>query len=160
MSWIYMIILGLSTWDDSSACIIVDGKLIAAVEEERFTRKKHYAGFPYNSIKFCLEAAGIGINEIDHVGHYWKPWILGRRIYHVLKVLPKSISRFTAKSKRGLGEFSELMTHFKVKHLLTKSFGESNSREQLQVPSTVPALVTTIQDNPSFARFLLNSTLV
>ena len=120
-----MIILGLSTWDDSSACILIDGKLVAAVEEERFTRIKHYAGFPYNSVRYCLDEAGINISEIDHIGHYWKPWVMGRRIYHVLKVLPKSIKRFSAKSKRGIGELDEFMTHFRTRPLLTQRFGKA-----------------------------------
>lgn len=62
-----MVILGLNVYHaDSSACIVIDGKLIAAVEEERFTRVKHWAGFPVNSIAYCLEEAGIGIDEVDH----------------------------------------------------------------------------------------------
>jgi carbamoyltransferase len=120
-----MVILGLSTWDDSSACIVVDGKLLAAVEEERFTRIKHYAGFPYNAVKYCLDTAGIGIWEVDYVGHYWKPWIVGRRIFHVLKVLPRSARRFKAKSRRGMGEMNEFLTHLRVRPLLTRRFGES-----------------------------------
>ena len=53
-----MIILGLNAYHgDSSACIVVDGKLIAAVEEERFRRIKHWAGFPTEAIKYCLDEA-------------------------------------------------------------------------------------------------------
>ena len=63
-----MNILGLNTYHgDSSACILVDGKLVAAVEEERFNRIKHWAGFPLESIKFCLDEAGIGIRDVDHI---------------------------------------------------------------------------------------------
>ncbi len=59
-----MIILGLNVYHaDSSACIVIDGKLITAVEEERFTRIKHWAGFPVNSIQYCLKEAGIGIDS-------------------------------------------------------------------------------------------------
>ncbi len=63
-----MIILGLNAYHgDSSACILIDGKLIAAVEEERFRRIKHWAGFPTESIRYCLNEAGISGEDIDHV---------------------------------------------------------------------------------------------
>lgn len=63
-----MIILGINAYHaDSSAAIIVDGKLIAATEEERFTRVKHWAGFPAQAIKFCLNEAGVTLDEIDHI---------------------------------------------------------------------------------------------
>jgi carbamoyltransferase len=64
-----MYILGINAYHgDASAAIIHDGKLIAAAEEERFNRIKHCAGFPDQSIRFCLKAAGIGVEDLDHVG--------------------------------------------------------------------------------------------
>ncbi|MBJ6723174.1 carbamoyltransferase family protein [Geomesophilobacter sediminis] len=61
-------ILGINAYHgDSSACLVVDGKLVAAAEEERFRRIKHWAGFPSEAIKYCLAEAGIGIAEVDHV---------------------------------------------------------------------------------------------
>jgi len=63
-----MIILGLNAYHgDSSACLVVDGKLVAAVEEERFRRQKHWAGMPIQSVRYCLDAAGIGLSEVDHI---------------------------------------------------------------------------------------------
>ena len=63
-----MVILGINAYHaDSSACILIDGKLIAAVEEERFERVKHWAGFPLKSIQYCLQEAGVKIEEIDHI---------------------------------------------------------------------------------------------
>ncbi len=63
-----MIILGLNAYHgDSSACIVVDGRLIAAVEEERFRRVKHWAGFPTEAIKYCLREAGVEVSDIDHI---------------------------------------------------------------------------------------------
>ena len=63
-----MIIFGLNAYHgDSSACIVVDGQLIAAVEEERFTRIKHWAGFPTESIKYCLEESGVRLQDVDHI---------------------------------------------------------------------------------------------
>jgi carbamoyltransferase len=63
-----MIILGLNAYHgDSSACIVVDGKLIAAVEEERFTRIKHWAGLPVQSIKYCLQESGVSLQDVNHI---------------------------------------------------------------------------------------------
>ena len=63
-----MIILGINAYHaDSSACLIKDGEIIAAVEEERFTRDKHWAGFPTNSIVFCLSQANLTIYDIDFI---------------------------------------------------------------------------------------------
>ena len=64
-----MYILGINAYHgDASAAIIGDGQLLAAVEEERFNRVKHSAGFPTQSIRYCLEAAGIDIEQVDHIG--------------------------------------------------------------------------------------------
>ncbi len=63
-----MIILGINAYHgDSSACIVIDGKLVAAIEEERIRRIKHWAGFPSEAIRFCLDYAGVKISEVDHV---------------------------------------------------------------------------------------------
>jgi len=63
-----MIILGLNAYHgDSSACILIDGILVAAVEEERFRRIKHWAGFPINAIQYCIDTAGVDVRDIDHV---------------------------------------------------------------------------------------------
>jgi carbamoyltransferase len=62
-------ILGINAYHgDAAAAIIKHGRLIAAAEEERFNRFKHSAGFPVNAIKYCLEAAGISLEDLDHVG--------------------------------------------------------------------------------------------
>src|ERR1700704_367342 len=64
-----MIILGLNAYHgDAAAAIIRDGELIAAVEEERFNRFKHCAGFPTAWIRYCLQTAGIEISDVDHIG--------------------------------------------------------------------------------------------
>lgn len=74
-------ILGISAfYHDSSACLLKDGEIIAAVQEERFTRKKHDACFPLNSIKYCVEEANIHPNEIDYVAFYDKPFLKFERI--------------------------------------------------------------------------------
>ena len=64
-----MYILGINAYHgDAAAAIIKDGRLIAAVEEERFNRCKHSAGFPAHAIRYCLDAAGIGLENLDHIG--------------------------------------------------------------------------------------------
>src|SRR5678815_980174 len=64
-----MIILGINAYHgDAAAAIIKDGRLIAAVEEERFNRIKHCAGFPEQSIRYCLDAAGVRLEDVDHIG--------------------------------------------------------------------------------------------
>src|SRR5437762_8141364 len=64
-----MIILGLNAYHgDAAAAIVRDGELIAAAEEERFNRIKHCAGFPTEAVRYCLRAAGVRIEEVDHVG--------------------------------------------------------------------------------------------
>lgn len=76
-----MNILGVSAYfHDSSACLVKDGKVIAAAEEERFTRIKHDIRFPANAIKYCLQAGGVTANEIDYVAFYEKPLLKFERV--------------------------------------------------------------------------------
>jgi carbamoyltransferase len=63
-----MRVLGISAfYHDSAAALVQDGDILAAAQEERFTRKKHDAGFPAEAVKYCLKAAGLGIDQIDVV---------------------------------------------------------------------------------------------
>ena len=67
-------ILGLSAfYHDSAAALIVDGRIVAAAQEERFTRKKHDAGFPAQAVEYCLNEAGLTAGQLDYVGFYDKP---------------------------------------------------------------------------------------
>lgn len=86
-----MKILGINAYHgDASASLVIDGKLVAAVEEERFNRIKHWAGFPSESIRYCLEAAGIPPTDIDHVGISFSPRAnLGRRLGYLLTHRPR-----------------------------------------------------------------------
>lgn len=89
-----MIILGLNAYHgDSSACIIKEGKLIAAVEEERFRRIKHWAGFPSQAIKYCLDEAGVGIEDIDHIAVNRNPksHFMRKALFAVKGLSPKLI---------------------------------------------------------------------
>ena len=70
-----MNILGISAfYHDSAACLIIDGRIISAAQEERFTRKKHDHGFPSNAIEYCLKEAGIEPQDLDYVAFYDKPF--------------------------------------------------------------------------------------
>jgi carbamoyltransferase len=74
-------ILGISAfYHDSAAALLVDGEIIAAAQEERFTRKKHDASFPNEAIASCLEIGGIDINDVDHVAFYDKPFLKFERL--------------------------------------------------------------------------------
>src|SRR5919198_843832 len=76
-------ILGLSAfYHDSAACLVRDGKIIAAAQEERFTRKKHDAGFPKFAVEYCLREGKIGIQQADYVAFYEKPFLKFDRILH------------------------------------------------------------------------------
>jgi carbamoyltransferase len=74
-------ILGISAYyHDSAACLVEDGRIVAAAQEERFTRKKHDAAFPAKAVEYCLREAGITPAQIDHVGFYEKPLIKFARL--------------------------------------------------------------------------------
>ena len=93
-----MNILGLSAfYHDSAACLLQDGKIIAAAQEERFTRKKHDASFPKNAVEFCLQKGGIQVSDLDYVGFYDKPFIKFERILETyLGIAPKGIKQYLA----------------------------------------------------------------
>jgi carbamoyltransferase len=124
-----MFILGLTTLGDSAATIIEDGRIIAAAEEERFSRRKHHSGFPYNAMQYCLEEAGIGIADVAHVGLYWKPWILRHKAMQALKSAAISPDMFRARVDRGVGQVSGsylgMLTH---PRLIRKHFGPGKFR--------------------------------
>ncbi len=76
-----MYILGISAfYHDSAACLVQDGKIIFAAQEERFTRKKHDQSFPVNAVKSCLSNSGISVNDLDYVAFYEKPFLKFERI--------------------------------------------------------------------------------
>lgn len=89
-------ILGISAfYHDSAAALVIDGKIIAAAQEERFTRKKHTADFPTNAIKYCLTEAGMELNELDAVVFYDKPFLKFERLLQTYYTFaPKGILSF------------------------------------------------------------------
>src|SRR5260370_40444281 len=83
-----MNILGINAYHgNASAAIVCDGRLIAAVEEERFNRVKYAAGFPVQAIRYCLKEAGLALSDIDHVAVPRNPWArLGTKLLYALRM--------------------------------------------------------------------------
>jgi carbamoyltransferase len=95
-----MIVLGISAfYHDSAAALVKDGRIVAAAQEERFTRKKHDAGFPTNAINYCLAEAGISAAQIDHVAFYDKPFLKFERL----------LETYVAFAPRGFKSFKTAM---------------------------------------------------
>ncbi len=93
-------ILGISAfYHDSAASLLVDGRIVAAAQEERFTRKKHDAGFPTQAIAFCLAEADIDASALDYVGFYDKPLLKFERL----------LETYLAYAPRGFGSFIHAM---------------------------------------------------
>jgi carbamoyltransferase len=91
-----MKILGISAYyHDSAAALVADGEIVAAAQEERFTRKKHDSGFPANAARYCLEAGGVGPDGPDHVVFYDKPFLKFERLFET----------YLAFAPRGFGSF-------------------------------------------------------
>ena len=89
-------ILGISAYyHDSAAAIVIGGKIIAAAQEERFTRIKHTSEFPYEAVKYCLEASGLQLNELDAIVFYDKPFLKFERL----------LETYYAFAPRGLWSF-------------------------------------------------------
>ncbi len=91
-----MKIIGISAYyHDSAACLLVDGELVSAAQEERFTRKKHDPGFPKNAIGYCLDASKIKLSDVDYVVFYDKPLIKFERLLETyLSYAPKGFKSF------------------------------------------------------------------
>jgi carbamoyltransferase len=91
-----MRILGISAfYHDSAAALIEDGRIVAAVQEERFTRRKHDASFPHNAIGYCLEQAGIAADELDHAVFYDKPFLKFERLLETyIALAPRGFRSF------------------------------------------------------------------
>jgi len=90
--------LGISAYyHDSAACLVHDGEIVAAAQEERFTRKKHDAGFPREAVKFCLREGGYTLSDVSEVVFYDKPLLKFERLLETyLSFAPKGISSFLA----------------------------------------------------------------
>jgi carbamoyltransferase len=99
-------ILGISAWyHDAAACLVRDGTIVAAAQEERFTRKKHDPEFPEAAIRSCLEVGGIGPDDIDVVGFYDKPFLKFERLLETyLTYAPRGLRSFQSAMPIWLSE--------------------------------------------------------
>ena len=99
-------ILGISAfYHDSAAAIIVDGKILAAVQEERFTRKKHDSNYPYNAVEFVLKYSKLKLSDIDYIVFYEKPFLKFERLLETyVAFAPRGFKQFTKSMPTWLRE--------------------------------------------------------
>lgn len=124
-------ILGLSGYyHDSAAALVRDGDIVAAAQEERFTRKKHDARFPENAVRYCLEHEGIGLEDVDYVVFYDKPLVKFDRLLETyLTYAPSGLRSFLAAMPVWLKEKLYLKT------LLRKELAACGKCESAAVPT-------------------------
>ena len=122
-----MNILGINAYHgDSSACLVKDGKLIAAIEEERFRRIKHWAGFPSEAVKWCLAVAGVGITDVDYIAISRNPWVrLHKKLIRAIFKRPSI--RFL---KDRLGNYKKIKN---IKSNLSQSLNVSKSQIKAKI---------------------------
>jgi len=119
-----MNILGLSYYyHDSAAALLQDGELVAATEEERFSRVKHDSGFPKLAIDFCLETAGITRHDLDYVCFYEKPFIkFERMLLSAMATFPRSAAVFRESMQRWISD------KLWIKSMMSREIGVPNSK--------------------------------
>jgi carbamoyltransferase len=106
-------ILGISAfYHDSAAALVVDGKIIAAAQEERFSRKKHDAGYPFHAVKYILSEANLQLNDIDHIVFFEKPFLKFERL----------LETYLAFAPRGFKSFSLSMPIWLKEKLFQKKY--------------------------------------
>lgn len=106
-----MRVLGLSAYyHDSAAALVIDGKVVAAAQEERFTRKKHDAGFPGNALRYCLAEGALSLADLDYVAFYEKPFLKFERL----------LETYVAFAPRGFQSFRMAMPLWLKEKLLQK----------------------------------------
>ena len=106
-------ILGISAfYHDSAAALLIDGKIIAAAQEERFSRKKHDARYPQNSINYILEESNLRLSEIDHIVFFEKPFLKFERL----------LETYLAFAPHGFKSFSLSMPIWLREKLFQKQF--------------------------------------
>ena len=107
-----MDILGISAfYHDSAACLIRDGDIVAAAQEERFTRKKHDPRFPREAVRYCLRAGGVALSDVRYVAFYDKPLVKFERL----------LETYLAFRPRGLPSFLHAMPVWLKEKLFLKA---------------------------------------
>ncbi len=121
-------ILGISGYyHDSAACLVVDGEIRSAVQEERFSRIRHDAAFPHNAVKYCVESSGLTPDQIDHVVFYDKPFLKFDRILETyLAFAPRGFSSFSKSLPVWLKE--KLFQKSVLTNALEPTFGDLGDR--------------------------------
>lgn len=122
-------ILGVSAfYHDSAACLVQNGQIVAAVQEERFTRKKHDAGFPHHAVEFCLRQGGVGIRDVDYLVFYDKPFVKFERLLETyLSYAPKGLGSFLISIPVWIKE------KLFLRNLLEKAFRQVGGLEKKEV---------------------------
>jgi carbamoyltransferase len=106
-------ILGISAfYHDSAACILIDGEIIAAVQEERFSRKKHDSSYPYNAVKFVLKFANLKLSDVDQIVFFEKPFLKFERL----------LETYVAFAPKGFVSFTKAMPLWIKEKLFQKNF--------------------------------------
>ena len=129
-----MTILGISAfYHDAAAAIIANGEIIAAAQEERFTRIKHDSAFPENAIRFCLQRSGRSLNELDAIVFYEKPMLKFERL----------LETYYNFSPKGLGSFITAMPSWIkeklfLKKIIYEALGEIEKFDRKKVKLLFP----------------------
>ena len=106
-------ILGISAfYHDSAAALITDGNIIAAAQEERFSRKKHDSRYPFHAVKYVLEESNLSLNEVDHIVFFEKPFLKFERL----------LETYMAFAPKGFKSFSLAMPIWLREKLFQKKF--------------------------------------
>ena len=127
-----MNIIGLSAYyHDSAACLIKDGDIISAAQEERFSRKKHDSGFPINAINFCIKQGKLELKDIDYIVFYDKPFLKFERLLETyLAYAPKGFKSFSTSLPIWLKD--KLFQKNVIANELKENFGDTvNWNEKL-----------------------------
>src|SRR5262245_15757556 len=127
-----MTILGVSAfYHDSAACLVRDGEIIAAAQEERFTRKKHDARFPVNAVRYCLDEGSVRLSELDYIVFYDKPLLKFERL----------LETYASFAPRGLRSFLMSMPIWMTEKLFLKKLLLEQLREVELSIEKVPSLL-------------------
>ena len=106
-------ILGISAfYHDSAACLIIDGQIVAAAQEERFTRVKHDKNYPFNAVNFVLAFAKLELSKVDHIVFFEKPFLKFERL----------LETYVAFAPRGFKSFCKSMPIWLREKLFQKNF--------------------------------------
>ena len=129
-----VLILGVSCYfHDAAAALLRDGQLVAAAEEERFSRKKHDFDFPENAIEFCLQTAGIQAADLDYLVFFEKPFLKFERLLLTsMQTFPRSLKVFREAMLTWLGD------KIWIRHLIQNKLGLPAKQDPLQRASPVP----------------------